>query len=60
MESSLWFGTVEDLHGVGPPAGRGGPWVDEPVQADEPSVPLPVNGFSRRRVRMEKGRLPAD
>ena len=55
-QSNFWFGTVEDLYECGPPAGRGGPWLDDPVEAGEPSVPYLINGFTRRCVHLSADR----
>lgn len=39
---------VEDLATWGPRTAWGGPWVNDPVKAGEPSAPFLINGFDRR------------
>ena len=51
-QSNLWFGRWEDLGGFGRPAGWGGPWVRDPVKANEPSEPFLLAGFDRRLVHL--------
>ncbi len=55
-QSNLWFGRVEDLATWGPRTAWGGPWVNDPVKAGEPSVPFLINGFDRRCVHLAVGR----
>ena len=55
-QSNLWFGQIEDLSTWGPRTAWGGPWVHDPVQAAEPSVPFLINGFDRRCVHLAVGR----
>jgi len=43
-QSNLWFGTREGLRGLGPPAGFGGPWVKDRVNANQPSEPFWLGG----------------
>ena len=52
-QSNLWFGQLKDLHGFGRPAGWGGVWVDDPVQAGVPSTPFLFAGFERRMVHLQ-------
>ena len=51
-QSNLWFGRLEDLKTFGPASGWGGPWLNDPVKAGEPSQPFLVNGFRRRVVHL--------
>lgn len=51
-QSNLWFGTMEDLKGWGPGSGYGGPWIEEPVAANVPSLPFLVNGFKQRTLHL--------
>jgi hypothetical protein len=51
-QSNLWFGSVEALRSFGPPAGWGGPWRQDSVQAGVPSDPFLVKGFDRRVLHL--------
>lgn len=51
-QSNLWFGTMDDLKHWGPGSGYGGPWVNEPVAAHQPSLPFLVNGFHERVLHL--------
>lgn len=51
-QSNLWFGTRDELRSFGPRSGWGGPWLDDPVKAGQPSDPFLVNGFDRRVVHL--------
>lgn len=55
-QSNLWFGQLQDLATWGPRTAWGGPWVNDSVQAAEPSVPFLFNGFDRRCVHLAVGR----
>ena len=48
----VWLGAVDDLWGLGKPAGRGGPWTATPVQAHQPSDPYLLAGYDRKRVTL--------
>ncbi len=50
--SNLWFTNWEDLVTHGRPAGFGGPWVDDPVKAGEPSAPYLIGGYRQRMVHL--------
>lgn len=51
-QSNLWFGTMVDLEKWGPGSGYGGPWMNEPVAAHQPSLPFLVNGFTQRTLHL--------
>ncbi len=51
-QSNLWFGTMADLKQWGPGSGYGGPWINEPVGANVPSLPFLVNGFRERILHL--------
>jgi hypothetical protein len=51
-QSNLWFGTLADLEKWGPGSGYGGPWMNEPVAAHQPSLPFLVNGFTQRTLHL--------
>lgn len=50
--AGLWFGATDDLWKLGKPHGTGGPWLDTPVAADEPSDPYLMAGYDRKRVSL--------
>lgn len=43
--TALWFGNVDDLWRMGPPAGRGGPWLETAVKAGDASDPYLIFGY---------------
>ena len=47
---SLWFGNVDDLWRMGPPTGKGGPWLNTKVEADVPSDPYLMFGYLDKSV----------
>ena len=51
-QSNLWFGTRNELKEWGPGSGYGGPWINEPVAANVPSLPFLVNGFKERILHL--------
>lgn len=53
--SAPWFGQLSDLENWGSPAGFGGPWKNDGVQAGEPSEPFLVAGFQRRLLHLKNG-----
>ncbi|MBT5605429.1 MAG: hypothetical protein HOJ57_05780 [Lentisphaerae bacterium] len=54
-ESNYWFGHVDEIRTWGPRVGWGGPWVNDPVKAGEPSVPYAIAGFKRRCLHLAVG-----
>lgn len=51
-QSGLWFGKTDDLWQFGKPRGWGGPWWDEPVQANQPSDPYLMTGFEHKCIEI--------
>ncbi|MBN2132561.1 MAG: hypothetical protein JW741_23875, partial [Sedimentisphaerales bacterium] len=51
-QSNLRFIRPEQVDDFGPPIGRGGVWLKDPVQADAPSDPFLFAGFERRGVHL--------
>lgn len=51
-QSNLWFGSIDDLKAWGPGSGYGGPWTEESVAANVPSLPFLVNGFKERILHL--------
>jgi hypothetical protein len=51
-QANLWFGKTDDLWGFGKPAGWGGPWWDDLVEADRPSDPYLMTGFDKKVLHL--------
>jgi hypothetical protein len=51
-QSNFWFGRLTDLSTFGPRSGWGGPWLQDPVRAGQPSDAFLVHGFDRRVVHL--------
>jgi hypothetical protein len=51
-QSNLWFGRWADLPTFGPRSGWGGPWVQDPVKAGQPSDPFLIRGFEKRVLHL--------
>ncbi len=51
-QSNLWFGSRDDLKKWGPGSGYGGPWIEDAVAANVPSLPFLVNGFKERILHL--------
>jgi len=49
-QSNLWFGTAEALRTFGPASGWGGVWMDDALQAGQPSHPYLLAGYRQRTV----------
>ncbi len=49
---ALWLGVSDDLWDLGKVRGVGGPWMDTPVQAGQPSDPYLMTGFSEKVLRL--------
>lgn len=45
---SLWVGTIDDLWRFGKPRGVGGPWLETPAVAGEPSDPYLLTGYDKK------------
>ena len=52
-QTGLWFGQVDDLWKMGKPAGWGGVWYKQDVQANTPSDPFLMTGFDRKVVHLK-------
>jgi len=48
----VWFGAIDDLWKLGKPAGHGGPWLDAPVEAGQPSDPYLMTGYDRKTLAL--------
>jgi len=54
-QSNLWFTYGETPDQLGPVLGRGGVWVDDPVQAGQWSDPFLIAGFGKRSLFLSHG-----
>ena len=54
--AGLWFGDVDDLWKLGKPRGRGGPWLDTPVEAGKPSDAYLMTGFDEKTITLSHDR----
>ena len=52
-QSNLWFTALDAPDKLGPAIGRGSVWVDEPIQAGDPSDPFLLAGFAKRAVQLQ-------
>lgn len=48
----LWFGDIDDLWKLGKPVGHGGPWLDAEVQANTPSDPYLLTGYTHKQLTL--------
>ena len=51
-KAAVWAGVIDDLWELGKPAGQGGPWLEEKVQAGEPSDPYLIAFYDRREISL--------
>lgn len=49
-KASLWLGNVDDLFKMGTPKGIASTWKDAAVTANTPSLPLLMQGYSKKAV----------
>lgn len=51
-KTGLWFGTIDDLWKFGKPVGRGGPWLNTDVKANQPSDPYLMTGYDKKEMSL--------
>ncbi len=51
-QSNLWFLKPETLDQLGPTIGRGAVWLNDKVDATQPSDPFLISGFPKRAVHL--------
>lgn len=51
-QSGLWFGKTDDLWNLGKPAGWGGVWWDDGIEAGQASDPYLMTGFDRKVLHL--------
>ncbi|MGC9343028.1 MAG: hypothetical protein ACP5E3_10030, partial [Bacteroidales bacterium] len=48
--AAIWAGVIDDLWKIGKPTGRGGPWKNSEVLANEPSDPYLIGFYDKRSL----------
>ncbi len=51
-KAAVWAGVIDDLWKLGKPVGKGGPWVDSAVQANQPSDPFLIGFYDQRSLQL--------
>ncbi|MCC5939329.1 MAG: hypothetical protein JJU34_18765 [Lunatimonas sp.] len=49
---ALWAGVIDDLWKLGKPVGKGGPWKDSAVRANEPSDPYLFGYYDNKKLEL--------
>jgi hypothetical protein len=50
--AAVWAGVIDDLWKLGKPTGRGGPWKDTNVKANQPSDPYLIGFYHKRTLAL--------
>lgn len=51
-KAAVWTGAIDDLWKLGKPTGRGGPWKDTAVEANQPSDPYLIGFYDQRTLSL--------
>jgi hypothetical protein len=51
-KAAVWAGVIDDLWKMGKPTGRGGPWKNTAVKANEPSDPYLIGFYDKRKLTL--------
>ena len=51
-KAAVWAGVIDDLWKMGKPTGRGGPWKNTAVKANQPSDPYLIGFYDKRRLTL--------
>ena len=51
-KAAVWLGVIDDLWKLGKPNGRGGPWYNDMVKANEPSDPYLIGFYDQRHLKL--------
>ncbi|CAA9341183.1 MAG: FIG00620722: hypothetical protein [uncultured Cytophagales bacterium] len=51
-KAAVWAGVIDDLWKLGKPTGRGGPWKNTAVKANEPSDPYLIGFYEERTLAL--------
>lgn len=58
-KAAVWLGTIDDLWEAGKPIGKGGPWKNSNIKADEPSDPYLIGFYDKRSLEIShKSKVP--
>jgi hypothetical protein len=52
QKAAVWAGAIDDLWKLGKPTGRGGPWLNTPVTANQPSDPYLIGFYDQRSLQL--------
>lgn len=52
QKAAVWVGVIDDLWKMGKPTGKGGPWKDAAVQANEPSDPYLIGFYDKKKLTL--------
>jgi hypothetical protein len=51
-KAALWVGAVDDMWQMGKPRGKGGPWLNTPAKAGQPSHPYLCSGYDKKELSL--------
>jgi len=51
-KAAVWAGAIDDLWKLGKPTGKGGPWKNTSVKADEPSDPYLIGFYDKKTLNL--------
>lgn len=51
-KTAVWCGVIDDLWSMGKPVGKGGPWVDTPVESGIPSDPYLIGFYDKKQLSL--------
>lgn len=52
QKAAVWAGAIDDLWKLGKPTGKGGPWKNTPVHANEPSDPYLIGFYDKKTLKL--------
>lgn len=52
-KAAMWAGVVDDLWKLGKPRGKGGPWFNHKVKANQPSDPYLMTGYDKKKITLK-------
>jgi hypothetical protein len=52
QNAAVWVGAIDDLWEMGKPTGKGGPWKDTFVKANEPSDPYLIGFYDKKKLTL--------
>jgi hypothetical protein len=51
-KAAVWLGVIDDLWKLGKPTGRGGPWKDTEIRADQPSDSYLIGFYNKKHLQI--------